>query len=44
MATNRRFCRFSRSESTRAFGMPEVPEDGLCLSAFVVLSPRDTPV
>jgi hypothetical protein len=43
MTTNRRFCRFSKSASTDAFGMPEVPEDGLCLSAFVLLSPEDDP-
>lgn len=41
MSTDRRFCRFSKSADTRAFGMPEVPENGLCLSAFVILNPPD---
>jgi ADP-ribose pyrophosphatase YjhB (NUDIX family) len=41
--TDRRFCRFSRSPSTARFGMPEVPDDGLCLSAFVVLSSAEHP-
>jgi ADP-ribose pyrophosphatase YjhB (NUDIX family) len=43
MTTDRRFCRFARSPSTDAFGMPEVPEDGLCLCAFVVLRSREHP-
>ncbi|MCI4352579.1 MAG: NUDIX hydrolase [Thermoplasmata archaeon] len=43
MTTDRRFCRFARSKETDPFGMPEVPEDGLCLSAFVILSPEDDP-
>lgn len=43
MTTDRRFCRFSKSAATDAFGMPEVPADGLCLSAFVLLTPRDRP-
>lgn len=43
MATDRRFCRFSKSAETDAFGMPEVPADGLCLSAFVLLWPDNNP-
>ncbi len=43
MATDRRFCRFARSAETDDFWMPSVPEDGLCLSAFVILSPEDDP-
>lgn len=43
MTTDRRFCRFSKSSATDSFGMPEVPRDGLCLSAFVLLSPEDRP-
>ncbi len=36
MATERKFCRFSRAE--RPVTTHEIPEGGLCLSAFVVLS------
>jgi ADP-ribose pyrophosphatase YjhB (NUDIX family) len=43
VTTDRKFCRFSRSPSTAAFGMPEVPPDGLCLSSFVVLGSADRP-
>jgi ADP-ribose pyrophosphatase YjhB (NUDIX family) len=43
MTTDRRFCRFSKSSTTESFGMPEVPKDGLCLSAFVLLSPKEAP-
>lgn len=43
MTTDRRFCRFSRSSGTEAFGMSEVPEDGLCLSAFVLLTAEENP-
>jgi ADP-ribose pyrophosphatase YjhB (NUDIX family) len=43
VATDRRFCRFSHSPATAAFGMPEVPADGLCLCAFVVLSSEKHP-
>ena len=38
MVTDRRFCRFNKQEETRLFGMPEVPEGGLCLSAFLVIT------
>lgn len=41
MTTDRRFCRFSKSAETDAFGMPEVPAGGFCISAFVMLSPAD---
>jgi hypothetical protein len=43
MTTDRRFCRFSKSPDTDSFGMPEVPKNGLCLSAFVLLSPKESP-
>ncbi len=36
MATERRFCRFSRAD--RPVTTREIPEGGLCLSAFVVLN------
>ncbi len=42
MPTDRRFCRFSKPQDT-PFGMPEVPEGGLCLSAFLVLAERGYP-
>ncbi len=35
MATERRFCRFSRSAPP--FGLTEPPEHGFCLSAFLVI-------
>ncbi len=40
MTTDRRFCRFNKLGDV-PFGMPEVPEGGLCLSAFLVLSEKD---
>jgi len=36
MTTDRRFCRFNKLGDV-PFGMPEVPEGGLCLSAFLIL-------
>ena len=42
MTTDRRFCRFNRLGDV-PFGMPEVPEGGLCLSAFLVLTERGRP-
>lgn len=36
MATDRKFCRFSRAE--RPVTTHEIPEGGVCLSAFVVLN------
>ena len=43
MVTTRKFCRFSRSATAQGLGMPEVPADGMCLSAFVVLSSAEHP-
>ncbi|HTT35706.1 MAG TPA: hypothetical protein VMH78_07560 [Thermoplasmata archaeon] len=40
MATDRRFCRFSTSPETAAFSVTSIPPDGLCLSAFLVLTER----
>ncbi|HYM40323.1 MAG TPA: hypothetical protein VEY12_09330 [Thermoplasmata archaeon] len=40
MTTDRRFCRFNKLGDV-PFGMPEVPEGGLCLSAFLVINERD---
>lgn len=37
MTTDRRFCRFNKLGDV-PFGMPEVPEGGLCLSAFLILT------
>ncbi len=42
MATDRRFCRFNKLGDV-PFGMPEVPEGGLCLSAFLVLTEHGHP-
>ena len=38
MVTDRRFCRFNKQIETRSFGMPEPPEGGLCLSAFLIIT------
>jgi ADP-ribose pyrophosphatase YjhB (NUDIX family) len=43
MTTDRRFCRFNRDPDTAAFSMTEIPPEGVCLSAFVLLSPRGRP-
>lgn len=40
MTTDRRFCRFNHETETAAFSMTEVPSEGLCLSAFVLVSPK----
>ncbi len=38
MATDRRFSRFSKSSSTAAFSVTEIPKDGFCLSAFLIVT------
>ena len=43
MTTDRRFCRFNRDPDTASFSMTEVPAEGLCLSAFVVLNSEENP-
>ncbi len=50
MATDRRFCRFNKGDSTTtgrqdqsSLSSPEVPEGGLCLSSFLVLSESSNP-
>jgi hypothetical protein len=43
MATDRRFCRFNRDPDTAAFSITEIPPEGLCLSAFVLVSPAGKP-
>jgi len=42
MATDRKFCRFNKQE-TASFGMAEVPEGGVCISAFLVISDIENP-
>lgn len=42
MAVDRRFCRFNKLGDV-PFGMPEVPEGGLCLSAFLLIGERGHP-
>ncbi len=42
MTTDRRFCRFNKLGDV-PFSMPEVPEGGLCLSAFLVLTEKGHP-
>ncbi|MGO9645400.1 MAG: hypothetical protein ACLPY5_11710 [Candidatus Bathyarchaeia archaeon] len=43
MVTDRKFTRFNKQQETMAFGMPEVPEGGLCLSAFLVITDTQNP-
>jgi ADP-ribose pyrophosphatase YjhB (NUDIX family) len=43
MVTDRKFTRLNREPETTAFSMPEVPEGGLCLSAFVVITDPQNP-
>lgn len=43
MTTERRFCRFSGSPKTAPFNMTEIPSDGFCLSAFLVLASNEHP-
>src|SRR5947208_16841212 len=38
MTTDRRFSRFSKSAATAAFSVTEIPEDGVCLSAFLIVT------
>ena len=38
MTTDRRFARFSKSPSTAAFSITEIPPEGVCLSAFLVVT------
>lgn len=42
MTTDRRFCRFNKQGGV-PFAMPVVPEGGLCLSAFLLVSERGHP-
>ncbi len=43
MTTDRRFCRFSNAAETASFSITSIPEDGFCLSAFVLLRSRSAP-
>jgi len=43
MVTERRFCRFNKHAETMSFGMPDVPEGGLCLSTFLVITEVENP-
>src|SRR2546428_12641134 len=38
MMTDRRFSRFSKSPATAAFSVTEFPDDGVCLSAFLIVT------
>src|SRR2546428_12572008 len=38
MTTDRRFSRFSKSPATAAFSVTEIPEEGVCLSAFLIVT------
>lgn len=41
MTTDRRFCRFTRGSAP--YSIHEIPNDGFCLSSFVLLSPAQHP-
>jgi ADP-ribose pyrophosphatase YjhB (NUDIX family) len=43
MTTDRIFCRFSTSPRTAAFSLTEIPADGICLSAFLVVESTERP-
>jgi ADP-ribose pyrophosphatase YjhB (NUDIX family) len=43
MVTDRKFCRFNKQVETISIGMPEPPEGGLCLSAFLVITSEQNP-
>src|SRR3989475_2353371 len=43
MTTDRRFSRFSKSPATAAFSVTEIPGDGVCLSAFVIVTEAHDP-
>src|SRR2546427_12388328 len=43
MTTDRRFSRFSKSPATAAFSVTEIPDDGVCLSAFVIVTEARDP-
>jgi hypothetical protein len=43
MTTDRRFSRFSKSPSTAAFSVTEIPDDGVCLSAFLIVTDTRDP-
>jgi len=38
MTTDRRFSRFNKSPATAAFSVTEIPDDGVCLSAFLIVT------
>lgn len=43
MTTDRTFCRFSKNPATASFSVTEIPEAGLCLSSFVLLTSEEHP-
>src|SRR6266508_4519593 len=43
MTTDRRFSRFSKSPDTAAFSTTEIPEGGVCLSAFLIVAQAGQP-
>jgi ADP-ribose pyrophosphatase YjhB (NUDIX family) len=38
VTTDRQFCRFNKSPETASFSVTEIPPDGLCLSAFLIVT------
>ncbi len=43
MTTDRRFSRFNKSRDTAAFSITEIPDSGVCLSAFLILTETGEP-
>jgi ADP-ribose pyrophosphatase YjhB (NUDIX family) len=43
MTTDRRFSRFSKSPTTAAFSVTEIPDEGVCLSAFLIVTEAGHP-
>src|SRR5207245_4789817 len=43
MTTDRRFSRFSKSPATAAFSVTEIPDEGVCLSAFLIVTEAHDP-
>jgi ADP-ribose pyrophosphatase YjhB (NUDIX family) len=43
VTTDRRFCRFNRLPETASFSVTEIPADGFCISAFLVLRDSSNP-
>lgn len=41
LTTDRKFCRFIKGLHARPLDMTEPPEDGLCISAFIIMREKN---